>query len=112
MKKPKKKIRKTKNNSQGGTKLWDGRIIDRRFTKTARWAERLLVFELTDNEYEEYEKLSPCEIMSILKEYGFRNDSDYLVQPGAQYTDYDFIACVPHGFGGQLIIKEITSYNV
>ena len=81
-----------------------------------RWgwerAERLLVFELTDDEYEEYEKLSPCEIMSVLEEYGFKNDSDYLVQPGAQYTDYEFVACVPHGFGGQLIIKEITSYNV
>ena len=81
-----------------------------------RWgwerAERLLVFELTDDEYEEYEKLSPCEIMSILGEYGFGNDSDYFVQPGAQYTDYEFVACVPHGFGGQLIIKEITSYNV
>lgn len=81
-----------------------------------RWgwerAERLLVFELTDDEYEEYEKLSPCEIMSVLEEHGFRNDSDYFVQPGAQYTDYDFVACVPHGFGGQLIIKEITSYNV
>lgn len=35
-KKPKKKIRKTKNNSQGGTKLWDGRIINRHFTKTAK----------------------------------------------------------------------------
>ena len=81
-----------------------------------RWgwerAERLLVFELTDDEYEEYEKLSPCEIMSVLEEYGFKNDSDYLVQPGAQYTDYEFVACVSHGFGGQLIIKEITSYNV
>lgn len=75
-------------------------------------AERLLVFELSDDEYEKYEKLSPCEIMSILEEYGFRNDSDYFVQPGARYTDYDFVACVPHGFGGQLIIKEITSYNV
>lgn len=81
-----------------------------------RWgwerAERLLVFELTDDEYEEYEKLSPCEIMNILEEYGFRNDSDYFVQPGAKYTDYAFVACVSHGFGGQLIIKEITSYNV
>ena len=48
-----------------------------------RWgwerAERLLVFELTDDEYEEYEKLSPCEIMNILGEYGFGNDSDYCV---------------------------------
>lgn len=81
-----------------------------------RWgwerAERLLVFELTDDEYEEYEKLSPCEIMNILGEYGFGNDSDYFVQPGTQYTDYEFVACVSHGFGGQLIIKEITSYNV
>ena len=81
-----------------------------------RWgwerAERLLVFELTDDEYEEYEKLSPCEIMSVLEEYGFKNDSDYLVQPGAQYTDYEFVACISHGFSGQLIIKEITSYNV
>ena len=81
-----------------------------------RWgwerAEKLLVFELTDDEYEEYEKLSPCEIMSVLEEYGFRNDSDYFIQPGARYTDYDFVACISHGFGGQLIIKEITSYNV
>lgn len=81
-----------------------------------RWgwerAERLLVFELTHDEYEEYEKLLPFEIMSILEEYGFRNDSYYLVQPGAKYTDYEFVACIPHGFGGQLIIKEIMSYNV
>lgn len=74
--------------------------------------ERLLVFELTDDEYEEYEKLSPCEIMNILEEYGFKNGSDYFVQPGDRYTDYEFVACVSHGFGGQLIIKEITSYNV
>lgn len=81
-----------------------------------RWgwerAERLLVFELTDDEHEEYERLSPCEIMENLEERGFRNESDYFVQPGAQYTDYEFVACVSHGFGGQLIIREITSYNV
>lgn len=35
-KKPKKKIRQMKNNSQGGIKLWDGHFIDRRFTKTAK----------------------------------------------------------------------------
>lgn len=75
-------------------------------------AERLLVFELSDDEYEEYEKLSPWEIMKDLEKLGFKDDSDYFVQPGARYTDYDFVACVPHGFGGQLIIKEITSYNV
>ena len=81
-----------------------------------RWgwerAERLLVFELTDDEYEEYEKLPPWEIMKDLEKLGFKDDSDYFVQPGAQYTDYEFVACVSHGFGGQLIIKEITSYNV
>lgn len=81
-----------------------------------RWgwerAEKLLVFELTDDEYEEYEKLPPWEIMKDLEKLGFKDDSDYFVQPGAQYTDYEFVACVSHGFGGQLIIKEITSYNV
>ena len=75
-------------------------------------AERLLVFELTDDEHERYEKLSPCEIMKDLEEQGFRDGSDYFVQPGAKYTDYEFVACVSHGFDGQLIIREITSYNV
>jgi len=81
-----------------------------------RWgwerSEKLLVFELSEYEYETYENLSPYEIMKDLEELGFRDDSDYFVQPGAQYTDYEFVACVSHGFGGQLIIREITSYNV
>lgn len=64
------------------------------------------------DEHEEYEKLAPWEIMKALEKYGFRDGSDYFVQPGAKYTNYEFVACIPHGFGGQLIIKEITSYNV
>lgn len=75
-------------------------------------SEKLLIFQLTDEECEHYENLSPIEIMTELEKLGFNSESNYYVQPGARYTNYEFVALVPHGFEGQLIIRQIDSYNV
>lgn len=90
--------------------------LDYNLKDQERWgferSEKLLVFQLTDEECEHYGELSPIEVMVELENLGFNSESNYYVQPGTRYTDYEFVALVPHGFEEQLIIRQIDSYNV
>ena len=68
----------------------------------------LAVYRLSENEMHEIEEqVMPTD--AIMEFLGFE-DSDYLVEPGAWYTERNFVAC--NSITGLLVIEVIKSLNI